>query len=117
MHRLFLMFSTIIDKDTDLTAVERMQYLESSLRGSSLDTIRLLEIMQDCPRLPELNLPDPDLTAVERMQYLESSLRGASLDTIRLLEISSSNYIVALDLLEKRRLFIGSKTQRTFQQG
>ncbi|XP_017469715.1 PREDICTED: uncharacterized protein LOC108361583 isoform X2 [Rhagoletis zephyria] len=38
------MFTTIIDKDPDLTDVEKMQHLRTSLKGAALDTIRSLEI-------------------------------------------------------------------------
>ncbi|XP_017461913.1 PREDICTED: uncharacterized protein LOC108355259, partial [Rhagoletis zephyria] len=40
----FSMFSTIIGRDPDLTDVERLQHLRSSLKGAALDTIRSLEI-------------------------------------------------------------------------
>ncbi|XP_036346115.1 uncharacterized protein LOC118755383 isoform X1 [Rhagoletis pomonella] len=40
----FSMFVSVIDKDSDLTPVDKLQHLRSCLSGAALDTIRSLEI-------------------------------------------------------------------------
>lgn len=40
----FSLFSTVIDKDPDLTHVEKLQHLRSYLKGPALDAIRSLEM-------------------------------------------------------------------------
>ncbi|XP_036317482.1 uncharacterized protein LOC118732457 [Rhagoletis pomonella] len=43
----YSMFCTVVDKDSDLTNIEKFQHLRSSLTTSALDTIRSLEIKDE----------------------------------------------------------------------
>ncbi|XP_017464825.1 PREDICTED: uncharacterized protein LOC108358159 [Rhagoletis zephyria] len=40
----YSMFTSIIDKDSDLTNIDKLQHLRSCLSGAALDTVRSLEI-------------------------------------------------------------------------
>ncbi|XP_053969224.1 uncharacterized protein LOC128870596 [Anastrepha ludens] len=43
----YSMFTSIIDKDSDLTNIDKLQHLCSCLSGAALDTVRSLEISND----------------------------------------------------------------------
>lgn len=45
---------------------------------------------------------DPELSNIEKLQYLRTFGQRPALDAIKSLDISSANYLVALDLLNKR---------------